>query len=140
MTMEHIGIGKAEREIAVTASGGAKDDHGIGAVHGFDTIDFIFAVVANKHIILIVFPVAGGLPESFFVDEWGTDLTVATSFMLFAPEINKFIHDDHALREPVGHARGSVVKEKEAKLGTEFLVVAFFGFSKEREVSIEGGF
>ena len=106
------------------------------AVH---RLDAVLLVVDRRgvHVVLIVVPVAGSLPQLLVHDERGGDLDVAGLVVDLAPVVEQRVLENHAVREEEREAGGLVAHHKEIHLGADLAVIALLGLLDHAEVLIE---
>ena len=149
-------VGDAPGEFAVGALFVAEHQAVSWAVHGFEREDaFVFVfdfrdglavgfVVGQRHgvggvvfddhpehVVLVVLPVAGDLPEFGVVHVGGLDFLVAAIPVLFADHVLEGVEDARAVGEEEGGTRGHFAEHEQLLLFADELVVSLFGFFEE---------
>ena len=138
MAMDEAEFAEAQRQVAVAALLRLVNEHAARAVHRLDGV--VFAInLREVHVVLVVCPVAGRLPELTVQNHRRLDLLVAVAAMDFAPVIDELIADNHAVRMEEREARAFFVKAEEVKLLAELAMVALLRFFEHVEVGIEVG-
>ena len=101
----------------------------IGVVHLVDT--------REVHVVLVVLPMAGTLPQAAVEHDGGLDLFVARGAMLGPPVVEKGVDHPHALGVEEGESRALVVEAEEVEFPAELAVVALLGHLQPRHVLFE---
>ena len=102
------------------------DQHTAGAVHGLDGV--ILAVDdGGVHVVLVVIPVAGALPQLTVEDHGGGDLHIAVALVDLAPVVDQGVLQHHALGQEEGEAGALVGEHEQAQLLAQLAVVALLG-------------
>ena len=109
--MDMAEFGKAEREVFVGMNAAVIGEHSTRAVHRFDGV-ILLVDLGGVHVLFVVIPVAGSLPELPAHHGWGVDFLVTVLRVDLSPLVEELIHGDHAVRKEEWHA-WSVVAEHE---------------------------
>src|SRR5690554_5915028 len=80
------------------------------------------------HIILIVVPVTGALPEPLVKDNWGNNFLITGLAVLFLPEIYQLIPQYNPSGMEKGETLTLLMKAKQIKFPSQFSVIPLFGF------------
>ena len=104
--VQRVDVRVAERQLPVAVTPEVVDDVGVGAVHRLEAVGGLLVHREEEHVVAVVVPVPGRLPEGLLVDERGHDLVVPAGTVVPAPEVDQLVEDDDAVGQPVGHARG----------------------------------
>ena len=136
VAMDEAEFAEAQRQVAVAVLLGVVDEHAARAVHRLDGV--VFTVdLREVHVLFVVIPVAGRLPELAVQDDRRLDLLVAIAAMDIAPVVDELVADDHAVRMEEREARAFLVQAEEVELLAELAVVALLGLLEHVEVGIE---
>ena len=136
VAMDEAELAEAQRQVAVAMLLGVVDEHAARAVHRLDGV--VFTVDLREiHVLFVVIPVAGRLPELAVQDDRRLDLLVAITAMDIAPVVNELVADNHAVRMEEREARAFLVQAEEVELLAELAVVALLGLLEHVEVGIE---
>ena len=136
MPMDETEFGEPQRQVAVAVELRAIDEHTAGAVHRLDRI-VLFVDLRRIHIFAIVEPVTGRLPQFTAENDRRADFTVPVAAMHFAPVVQEFIAQDHAVRMKERESGSLFMQAKEIELAPKFPMVALFRFLKHMEVRVE---
>ena len=129
-------LAHAQRQIAVGVRLGLVYEHAARAVHRLDGV--VLAVDdGGVHVLLIVLPVAGALPQRAVEDHRRGDLHIAVALVHLTPVVNERVAQHHALRQEEREAGAFVHEREEAELLAELAVVALLGFLDAGEVLVE---
>ena len=112
------------------------DQHAAGAVHGLDGV-ILFVDNSGVHVLLIVVPVAGTLPQLTVEDDGGGDLHIAVLLVDLAPVIQQGVFQGHALGQEEGEAGALVPQHKQAQLPAQLPVVPLLSLFDPLEVGIQ---
>ena len=112
------------------------DQHAAGAVHGLDGV-ILFVDNSGVHVLLIVVPVAGTLPQLTVEDDGGGDLHIAVLLVDLAPVIQQGVFQGHALGQEEGEARPLVPQHEQAQLPAQLPVVPLLSLFDPLEVGIQ---
>ena len=83
---------RANRQLAIAMRLGRIDQHAAGAVHRLDAV-LLFIDRRRVHVVLVVVPVAGGLPEVTVHDLRRGDFHIARGVMDLAPVVEQGVLD-----------------------------------------------
>ncbi len=106
------------------------------AVHGLDRIVFIIDL-GEIHVLFIMIPVPGAVPQFFIQDYRGANLLVAGQGVFLTPEVFEFIANYHALGQKQGKTGSFIHCNEQAQLPPQFAVVALFGLFQLVQVIIQ---
>ena len=111
MPVYNAKLRKTLRQIAVGIHAALIDQNAAWTVH---RLDRIVAVVNLRriHIIFIMIPVTGAVPQLFIEDERRADLLITVLLMLLAPEALQEIAQDHAFGEEEWETRPFLIDIK----------------------------
>ena len=126
-------FGQAHRQIAVRAQALVEHLHMAGAIHRLHGIIALFRL-GDKHIFLIVFPVAGFFPQAFIHNQRGFDFLIAGCIELFAHMLLDGLPQRPAFGVPKHHARCFVLQVEQIQLFAKPAVIAFFGLFQTEKV------
>jgi hypothetical protein len=91
------------------------------AIHGLESVSFLLDLKA-EHVIGIMFPMAGGLPQLGVVNVWGDDLFEASLPVLFSQKFHKAIVNCCSFREEEARAGTQFVEEEQLLLLFNFQI------------------
>ena len=98
-----------------------------GAVHGFDR-KILLINHRGIHVILIVIPVAGSLPQMTVQHNRSRNLHISGLIVDLMPVIQKCIFQHHSLRQEEGESRSLFAHHKESQLFSQFSVIPLLCF------------
>ena len=87
------------------------DQHAAGAVHGLDG-EVLLVDDGGIHVVLVVVPVAGALPQGAVEHDGGGDLHIAVALMHLPPVVDEGVLQHHAAGQEEGEA-GALVHNGE---------------------------
>jgi hypothetical protein len=126
-------VGKAHGKFTVTTLAVSKENKVARAVHGLKG-PIPLLDIKLEHIILVVSPVTGSLPDANVVHVGSLDLLVATLAILGAQERLELVEDLDSVREEEGTTGGHFIKKEKLLLLTYFNVITLIGFLQEMQV------
>ena len=126
IAVEDSKVGQPERELAVRAGAEAEHEAVARAVHGLEG-KLLALNVKAKHVLLVVLPVSGALPELGVVHVWGDDLLEAPLRVLGPDEGNEGVVDPGTAWEEEAAARAELVEEEELLVPAYEAVIALLG-------------
>ena len=115
---------------------GGVHQHAARAVHGLNAVLFVVDD-GGVHVVLVVVPVARGLPQLLVHDERRGDLHVAGLVVDLAPVVQQRVLKDHAVGQEEREAGGLVAHHKEVHLAADLAVVALLGLLQHVHVLVE---
>ena len=130
VAMVEAGLGELERQVTVAAWTTLVDETGAGAVHGLDG-KVLVVYLGRVHVVLVVVPVTGGLPEGTREDDGRLHLLVAIVILHLLPIAHEGVLDTHAVGQPEGKARTSVARHEELHLPAYPAVIAPGGLGEQ---------
>ena len=104
-------LAHAHGQLTVAVGLAAVDHHAAGAVHGLDAVVLIVDL-GGVHVVLVVIPVAAGLPQVAVHDQGRGDLHIARLAVDLTPVVDQGVLEGHALGQEEGEA-GALVAEHE---------------------------
>ena len=112
------------------------DQHTSGAVHG---LDGKVHVIDDRgvHIILVVVPVTGSLPQLTVEHDRGGDLHIAVLLVDLPPVVQQGILQGHALGQEEGEAGALVPEHEQAQLLAQLPVVPLFGLLNPGQIFVQ---
>ena len=116
-------LGQAQRQLAVGVAVGGVDEAGAGAVHRPQR-EAALVVLHEVHLVAVVVPVAGAVPELLVEHLRGGDLLVAALAQLLLDLVLDQVQQRGPVGQPERHPRRLVAQHEEAELGAEAAVVA----------------
>ena len=136
VAVHQANLAGANGQLAVGVRLGGVHQHATRAVHGLNAVLF---VVDNGgvHVVLVVVPVARGLPQLLVHDERRGNLHVAGLVVDLAPVVQQRVLKDHAVGQEEREAGGLVAHHKEVHLAADLAVVALLGFLQHVHVLVE---
>ena len=126
----------ADRQVTVGVGLALVHQNTAGAVHRLDAVVLIVDD-GGVHIVLVVVPVAGVLPQAAGHDLGGAHFHIAGLLMQAAPELLQLIADDHAVGQEGREARALIEDVKELQLLAQLAVVTLFGLLQHRQVGVQ---
>ena len=129
-------LAHAQRQVAVGMRLGLIYEHAARAVHRLDG-EILAVDDGGVHVLLIVLPVAGALPQRTVEDHRRGDLHIAVALMHLAPVVDEGVAQHHALRQEEREAGAFVHEREEPELLAELAVVALLGFLDAGKVLVE---
>ena len=136
MTMDDSELCAAHRKLFVRMGLQVIDQDRAGAVHRLD--GEVFPVDhGGVHIVLIMIPVTGGLPEGALHDLRRGDFNIVPLLVYLTPVVNQGIAKNHALRQIERESGCFIAEGEKAKLLAELAVVTLLCFFKLHEISIK---
>ena len=136
VAMQTPHVREAQGQIAVRAQRVAIDQRGFRAVHRLEAEDLLLGL-HQEHVLAVVLPVAGLLPEPLVDQDRRGDLLIAPRVENLADEPLELTHERPAVREPEGRARRDVVKGVEVELAPELAVVALLRLLEPPQMLVE---
>ncbi len=127
VTVAGTELGQAQRQVAVALQALVEHLHVARAVHRFNRKITAFRR-SGEHVLGVVGPVAGALPEDAVDNLRGLDFLVAVFALDLAHVLLEYLVDGPAVGVPEHHARGFFLQVEEVELLADLAVVAFFGF------------
>src|SRR5205807_10345382 len=106
------------------------------AVHRLETEDLLLGL-HQEHVLAVVLPVAGLLPEPLVDEDRRRDLLIAARVENLADEALELAHHHPAVREPEGRPGRDVVEGVEVELAPELAVVALLRLLEPPEMLVE---
>ena len=129
-------LADAHRQVAVRVRLRLVHQHAARAVHRLDRV--VFAVDDGRvHVVLIVVPVAGAVPQRLIQDDRRGDLHIAVALVDLAPVVDQRVAQHHALRQEEREARALLREHEQAEVAAELAVVALLRLLEHREVLVE---
>ena len=126
VTVHQANLAGANGQLAVGVRLGGVHQHAARAVHGLNAVLFVVDD-GGVHVVLVVVPVARGLPQLLVHDERRGDLHVAGLVVDLAPVVQQRVLKDHAVGQEEREAGGLVTHHKEVHLAADLAVVALLG-------------
>ncbi len=107
-----------------------------GAVHGLDAV-ILPIDLGGIHIVLIVIPVAGGLPQVAVHDQRGRNLYIAVPGVNLTPVIDQCVFQRHALGQEEGEAGAFIAEHEQAHFLAKTAVIPLFSLFHELQMLIQ---
>lgn len=101
-----------------------------GAVHGFQC-EFLLFHFEWEHVLLVMLPMAGGLPQFRIVNVWRDDLLEATLPVFLLQEFDQRVVDVCAARQEEARTRRKFVEKEQFLFTADFAMVSFGCFFLE---------
>ena len=136
MPVHHTELRQAEREVAVRAGLAGEDDGAAGAVHRLDGV-ILVVDLGGVHVLLVVVPVAGLLPQVAVEDLRGGDLLVAGGDVDLPPVGHEGVLERDAVRQEEREPGPLFGHHEDAELLAELAVVPLLGLLHHGEVLVE---
>jgi len=134
--MARAEFGIAQRQIPVRAQIAVEYLDMTRAVHRLDRVIALFRL-RGKHQLVIVFPVAGFLPQRAIHHLRGADFLIAMHGQHAAHVLLDRLPQTPALRVPENHARRFVLHVEEIELLTQLAVIALLSLFQHVQVLVE---
>ena len=112
------------------------DQHPTGAVHGLDS-EIHIVDDGGVHIVLIVVPVAGALPQLAVEHDGGGDLHIAVLLVDLTPVVQQGVLQGHALGQEEGEAGALVPEHEQAQLAAQLPVVPLLGLLDLGQIGVQ---
>ncbi len=129
-------LGQAQRQVAVAVVAGPVELDVARAVHRLQPQRPAF-LLGEEHVVAVLVPVPGLLPQVDRVDDRRAHLAVAALPVELAPERCQLVPDHHPPRMPERPTRRDVAHVEQVELAAEPAVVAAAGLLQPLEVSLE---
>lgn len=126
VTVEDTELGHTDGQLPVTPLAVAKDETVAGAVHWLQS-PLLLLDLKGEHVLVVVLPVTGLLPQGRVVHVWRQNLLVATLPVLGADIAGQGVVDGHAVGEEEAGTGRHLVEEEELLLLSNLAVVALGG-------------
>eukprot|EP00053_Salpingoeca_punica_P013384 m.120929 g.120929 ORF g.120929 m.120929 type:complete len:748 (-) comp16189_c0_seq1:23-2266(-) len=123
VAVQHAKVGEANGQLLVRADAVAEHQAVARAVHRLQSKLLLLHFKA-EHVVLVVVPVAGGLPQPDVVHVGADDLSEAALPVLGLDEGDQLVVDVGAARQEEAAARRELVEEEELLLLADLAVVA----------------
>ena len=136
VAVHQANLAGADGQLAVGVRLGGVHQHAARAVHGLNAVLFVVDD-GGVHVVLVVVPVARGLPQLLVHDERRGDLHVAGLMVNLAPVVQQRVLKDHAVGQEEREAGGLVAHHKEVHLAAYLAVVALLGLLQHVHVLVE---
>ena len=136
VAVHQANLAGANGQLAVGVRLGGVHQHAARAVHGLNAVLFVVDD-GGVHVVLVVVPVARGLPQLLVHDERRGDLHVAGLVVDLAPVVQQRVLKDHAVGQEEREAGGLVAHHKEVHLAADLAVVALLGLLQHVHVLVE---
>ena len=122
----------AQRQIAIGMRVELIGQDAAWTVHGLDG-EILTVDNGGIHVLFIVIPVTGGLPQRAAHDLRRGDFDIAPLAMDIAPEIDQGVFQDHALRQIEREARRFVAEREQIQLAAQLAMIALFRLLNTRD-------
>ena len=129
-------LGDPQRQLAVGVAVGVEDEAGAGAVHRPDRVLALLRL-GEVHVLLVVVPVAGAVPQLDVHQVRRLDLDVLAPAQLLLHLGLDQPQQGRPVRQPEGHPGGLLAQHEEAELGAEPAVVARLRLLDPLQVPLE---
>ena len=136
VAVNQANLAGADGQLAIGVRLGGVHQHAARAVHGLNAVLFVVDD-GGVHVVLVVVPVARGLPQLLVHDERRGNLHVAGLVVDLAPVVQQRVLKDHAVGQEEREAGGLVAHHKEVHLAADFAVVALLGLLQHVHVLVE---
>ena len=130
-SVNHIHLIDTERQISVGTQTVLINQNGVRAVHRLAGVVIALILLYagdDEHVLLIVSPVSGSLPESGIAQYGSGNFLITVLLVNASPEIQKSVKQFPSSGKPVGHARRSLVEHKQLLLRSDLLVISLGRF------------
>ena len=135
VTVVDAGLGQLERQVTVAARLALVDEAGTRAVHRLDGVVLVVDL-GRVHVLLVVVPVTGGLPQLAREDDGRLNLVVPVLVLHLLPVLHEGVADAHAVGQPEREAGAGLVHHEDVHLLADLAVVALLGLRKQGEVLV----
>jgi hypothetical protein len=135
--MERRLLVESNRQLAIAVRLAGVEQVVAGAVHGFERHFLALGAVHLEHVLAIVRPVAGRLPQRLVVDDRRLDFDVAVRQQHLAHVIRERVVERRPFVLPEGRARRPRVKREQPEIFAQLAVVALLGFFDLREIRLQ---
>ena len=125
VAVNYAQLAHTQGQITVGVRLGLINEHTAGAVHGLYR-KVLVVDDGGVHIVLVVEPVAGGLPELTVQDHGGGYLNIAVALMHLAPVVDEGVFQHHALGQEEREAGTLLGEHKQSELLAQLAVIALF--------------
>ena len=129
-------LGVAERQVAVRTEPALVDERALRAIHRLERVR-LTVDVEDEHVVAVVVPVAGLLPDAVAHEDRGRDLVVAVALLELAHRAFERPPDPLALRMPERGTRRDVMEAVQVELDAEPAVVALLRLGAPPEVAVQ---
>ena len=136
VAVHQANLAGADGQLAIGVRLRGVHQHAARAVHGLNAVLFVIDN-GGVHVVLVVIPVATGLPQLLVHDERRGDLHVAGLVVNLAPVVQQRVLKDHAVGQEEREAGGLVAHHKEVHLAADLAVVALLGLLQHVHVLVE---
>ena len=126
----------AQRQVAVAAHVRLEDQHVAGAVHRLQRV-FALLRLGREHVLAVVLPVPGLLPQALVEQLRAFDLLVAGVAIDGAHVLLDLLPERPALRMPEHDTGRDVVDVEQVELAAEPAMVALLGFLEHAQVLLQ---
>jgi len=134
--VEDTEIGETLGKFLVRSQDGVEQDTVTGAVHGLQS-EILFFDLEGKHVVLVLSPMAGSLPQSVAVHVGGDNLTVSSDFIFSSNKLNKTVEDKSASRVEESGSGTQLTEEEQFLAGTDVSMISLFDFFLELNVFVQ---
>ena len=124
MTMNDTKLTHTQRQITVGTWLRTVYQNAAWTVHWFNCV-ILFIDHSCIHVVFVMIPVSGSLPELAIQDDRSGNLYITSFFMDFSPVIKQGIFQYHALRQEERETRTCIVHHEQAKFFAQFTMVTF---------------
>ena len=136
MAVHHAQFAHSQRQIPVGVGLGLVHQHAAGAVHGFDGI-VLPVDEGGVHVLLIVEPVAGSLPQLAVKDHGSGNLHIAVALVDLTPVVDQGVFQHHALGQEEGEAGAFVGEHEQAQLLAQLPVIPALGLLDPLQIGVQ---
>ena len=136
VAVHQANLAGANGQLAVRMRLGGVHQHAARAVHGLNAVLFVVDD-GGVHVVLVVVPVARGLPQLLVHDERRGDLHVAGLVVDLAPVVQQRVLKDHAVGQEEREAGGLVAHHKEVHFAADLAMVALLGLLQHVHMLVE---
>ena len=136
MTVYQTQLADTQRQLLVGVRLSLVDQHTARAVHRLDCVILVIDD-GGIHVLLVVIPVTGALPQLAVEDHRGGDLNVAVALVYLAPVVDQGVLEDHAVRQEEREAWALLGQHEQAELLAQLAVIALLRLFQHVEVLVE---
>ena len=127
VTVHQTQLAGADGQVAVAPQLAHVDQHAAGAVHGLDG-EVGLIDLGGVHVLFVVIPVTGALPQAAVEHDGGLDFFVASLAVDLTPVVLQQVAQNHSLGVEEGEAGALVLHVEQIQLAAQLAVVALLGF------------
>ena len=136
VTVYQTQLADTQRQLLVGVRLSLVNQHAARAVHRLDCV-ILVVDDGGVHVLLVVIPVTGTLPQLAVEDHRGGNLNVAVALVYLAPVVDQGVLEGHAVRQEERKARAFLGQHEQAELLAQLAVIALLRLFQHVEVLVE---